>query len=85
MVTSLAEVGVEPTRPLRAGDFKSPASAIPPLGLSGRLLYFVRFCKLFLWFVFGPDSGEMGIWSIVCVDLVGIGSECCGSGAYRKA
>ena len=28
----LAEAGLEPARPLQAGDFKSPASAIPPLG-----------------------------------------------------
>ncbi len=27
----MGEVGIEPTRPLRTGDFKSPASAIPPL------------------------------------------------------
>ncbi len=28
----VAEVGIEPTRPQWAGDFKSPASAFPPLG-----------------------------------------------------
>lgn len=27
----MPEVGVEPTRPQGAGDFESPASAIPPL------------------------------------------------------
>ncbi len=31
-VCIVAEVGLEPTRPLRTRDFKSRASAIPPLG-----------------------------------------------------
>jgi hypothetical protein len=31
---AVAEMGVEPIRPLWTGDFKSPASAFPPLGLT---------------------------------------------------
>ncbi len=30
----IAKAGLEPARPLRARDFKSPASAIPPLSHS---------------------------------------------------
>ena len=39
LLLRIAEVGVEPTRPLRARDFKSPASAIPPLGPVEVVLY----------------------------------------------
>ena len=34
----LAEAGLEPARPLRTRDFKSRASAIPPLGLVFKII-----------------------------------------------
>lgn len=33
----MGEVGVEPTRPFRTLDFKSNASAIPPLALANQI------------------------------------------------
>jgi hypothetical protein len=35
----MAEMGFEPIRPIRTGDFKSPASAFPPLGRNFRIAY----------------------------------------------
>ena len=57
----MAEVGVEPTRPLRAGDFKSPASAIPPLGRTQYDNVFDADLQIKMWVKIGRDDSGMQI------------------------
>ncbi len=52
LIYSLAEVGVEPTRPFGQGILSPQRLPFRHSALSGKLIYFVKFCKLFPNFLY---------------------------------